>query len=228
MARRNGLYKNHAVTCAVVPHTNKQTIPLPPSRQTITPCQSLAVILHRWCSCFWWWWQGPRGDADSGREALREGQHATMSSAAQCRSRQLALPVGNNVPSERPRWGPSAGGMRCPHPHSASSRGATCATAAVCHTGGVGMRQGHALSMARHVGLVPSLHGRRLPGGLHGRRRLAPPSQAMEEAQGLTLLANDVLFFLGATVIIIPLFKRLKISPVLGFLASGFVLTQLG
>jgi len=45
---------------------------------------------------------------------------------------------------------------------------------------------------------------------------------------GLTLLANDVLFFLGSTVIVIPLFNRFNISPVLGFLASGFLLTQFG
>ena len=45
---------------------------------------------------------------------------------------------------------------------------------------------------------------------------------------GLTLLGQDVLYFLGATVLVIPTFKWLKISPVLGFLASGVILHQLG
>ncbi|MEW5319391.1 MAG: hypothetical protein WDW38_010547 [Sanguina aurantia] len=41
-------------------------------------------------------------------------------------------------------------------------------------------------------------------------------------------LGLDFLTFLGATVLVIPVFKSLKISPVLGFLFSGLVLQQLG
>jgi Kef-type K+ transport system membrane component KefB len=37
-----------------------------------------------------------------------------------------------------------------------------------------------------------------------------------------------VLCFLASTVVVIPVFKRLKISPVLGFLACGVLLSQLG
>lgn len=45
---------------------------------------------------------------------------------------------------------------------------------------------------------------------------------------GLSVLANDVLCFLGSTVVVIPLFKQLRLSPVLGFLAAGVLLNQLG
>ncbi|EFJ41469.1 hypothetical protein VOLCADRAFT_68169 [Volvox carteri f. nagariensis] len=41
-------------------------------------------------------------------------------------------------------------------------------------------------------------------------------------------LGLDFLTFLSATVLVIPLFKSLKLSPVLGFLFSGVVLKQLG
>jgi Kef-type K+ transport system membrane component KefB len=39
---------------------------------------------------------------------------------------------------------------------------------------------------------------------------------------------SDLLTFLGSTVVMVPLFKKLKISPVLGFLAVGVALHQLG
>lgn len=38
----------------------------------------------------------------------------------------------------------------------------------------------------------------------------------------------DLLTFLGTTVVLIPAFKALNISPVLGFLAGGFLLQQAG
>lgn len=38
---------------------------------------------------------------------------------------------------------------------------------------------------------------------------------------------KDLLVFLGSTVFIIPVFKRIKLSPILGFLALGFGLQQL-
>lgn len=41
-------------------------------------------------------------------------------------------------------------------------------------------------------------------------------------------LGLDFLTFLAATVIVIPVFKSVKASPVLGFLFSGLVLGQLG
>ena len=44
----------------------------------------------------------------------------------------------------------------------------------------------------------------------------------------LATLGQDVLCFLASTVVVIPVFKRLKISPVLGFLACGLLLKQLG
>jgi len=50
----------------------------------------------------------------------------------------------------------------------------------------------------------------------------------IRRAGGLSLLGQDVLYFLGATVAVIPVFKKLNISPVLGFLASGVLLHQLG
>lgn len=44
----------------------------------------------------------------------------------------------------------------------------------------------------------------------------------------LVPLGLDFLTFLSATVLVIPLFKSLKLSPILGFLFSGVVLKQLG
>lgn len=41
-------------------------------------------------------------------------------------------------------------------------------------------------------------------------------------------LGLDFLTFLAATVLVIPVFKSVKASPVLGFLFSGLVLGQLG
>jgi hypothetical protein len=41
-------------------------------------------------------------------------------------------------------------------------------------------------------------------------------------------LGLDFLTFLAATVLVIPLFKSVKASPVLGFLFSGLILGQLG
>ena len=58
-----------------------------------------------------------------------------------------------------------------------------------------------------------------------GRLRRNVASRAAGE---LALLGTDVLYFLGATVCVIPLFKYFKLSPVLGFLASGVILHQLG
>lgn len=56
-----------------------------------------------------------------------------------------------------------------------------------------------------------------------GEQLVAKSGSAMMSAVGF-----DLLTFLGSTVIVVPLFKQLKISPVLGFLFSGVVLQQLG
>lgn len=47
-------------------------------------------------------------------------------------------------------------------------------------------------------------------------------------ADPLVPLGLDFLTFLAATVLVIPLFKSVKASPVLGFLFSGLLLGQLG
>lgn len=48
------------------------------------------------------------------------------------------------------------------------------------------------------------------------------------EVGGLLPLGLDFLTFLAATVLVIPVFKSAKVSPILGFLFSGLVLGQLG
>ena len=62
--------------------------------------------------------------------------------------------------------------------------------------------------------------------GLRGRRgqRLVPHGIP----DPLLPLGLDFLTFLAATVLVIPVFKSVKASPVLGFLFSGLVLGQLG
>jgi Kef-type K+ transport system membrane component KefB len=48
------------------------------------------------------------------------------------------------------------------------------------------------------------------------------------ETDSLVPLGLDFLTFLAATVLVIPLFKSVKASPILGFLFSGLLLGQLG
>mmetsp|Transcript_11327 Transcript_11327/g.32144 ORF Transcript_11327/g.32144 Transcript_11327/m.32144 type:complete len:208 (-) Transcript_11327:547-1170(-) len=57
------------------------------------------------------------------------------------------------------------------------------------------------------------------------RVRNVPCSAAVDP---LVPLGYDFLTFLAATVLVVPLFKRAKVSPVLGFLFAGIVLNQLG
>jgi hypothetical protein len=65
--------------------------------------------------------------------------------------------------------------------------------------------------------------------GFNRRQRQQPARHVAARSSGeLTLLAQDVLYFLGASVVVLPVFRALKVSPVLGFLLSGFVLNQLG
>eukprot|EP00798_Chlamydomonas_sp_ICE-L_P017163 gene17163-23474_t len=59
-------------------------------------------------------------------------------------------------------------------------------------------------------------------------RRNVGMASAAAGAGGLVPLGLDLLAFLGSTVIIIPIFKRFDISPVLGFLFAGVVLQQAG
>ena len=77
-------------------------------------------------------------------------------------------------------------------------------------------------SAARRAGICTPLpwqtQGRRAPSKLH--------SSIQEEV--LLPLGLDFLTFLAATVIVIPVFKSVKASPVLGFLFSGLILGQLG
>lgn len=59
------------------------------------------------------------------------------------------------------------------------------------------------------------------------RRRCPGPVQAAG-ADVLKMLGLDFLTFLAATVLVIPVFKSAKLSPILGFLFSGLLLGQLG
>lgn len=65
-----------------------------------------------------------------------------------------------------------------------------------------------------------------------GRRRLSRHRRQISVQSGgvdaLVPLGLDFLTFLCATVLVIPVFKSVGASPVLGFLFSGLVLGQLG
>ncbi|GJP75060.1 hypothetical protein CLOP_g5559 [Closterium sp. NIES-67] len=65
-----------------------------------------------------------------------------------------------------------------------------------------------------------------------GRRRVVVravgPEVASNAVDVIGSLGLDTLTFLVATVIVIPAFKSLKISPILGFLLSGVALNELG
>jgi len=54
------------------------------------------------------------------------------------------------------------------------------------------------------------------------------PAASPAAADVLLPLGLDFLTFLAATVLVVPVFKSAKVSPVLGFLFSGLVLGQLG
>lgn len=60
------------------------------------------------------------------------------------------------------------------------------------------------------------------------KSRRERPVDARASADALVPLGLDFLTFLAATVLVIPVFKSVKASPVLGFLFSGLVLGQLG
>lgn len=60
----------------------------------------------------------------------------------------------------------------------------------------------------------------------NSRRTLSPTKAA--QADVLLPLGLDFLTFLAATVLVVPVFKSAKVSPVLGFLFSGLILGELG
>ena len=64
--------------------------------------------------------------------------------------------------------------------------------------------------------------------GQRRRRRGQNRVQSSIQEEVLLPLGLDFLTFLAATVIVIPVFKSVKASPVLGFLFSGLILGQLG
>lgn len=87
------------------------------------------------------------------------------------------------------------------------------------------------LSVARPTPLprTPVGLGRRAPPARRRRVLLVPPPSAAPAAADVLLpLGLDFLTFLAATVLVVPVFKSAKVSPVLGFLFSGLVLGQLG
>ena len=59
-------------------------------------------------------------------------------------------------------------------------------------------------------------------------RRQRPLQPARALANELLPLGLDFLTFLAATVLVIPIFKSVNASPVLGFLFSGLILEKLG
>lgn len=80
---------------------------------------------------------------------------------------------------------------------------------------------------------APGRVPRWLPAGLgvpHRGARTIPRvgTEVAEAAPSLVPLGLDFLTFLAATVLVLPIFRSAKISPVLGFLFTGLVLGQLG
>lgn len=63
----------------------------------------------------------------------------------------------------------------------------------------------------------------------HPQRRASIVTNAKATAvDALVALGSDFLLFLGATVLVVPIFKSAKQSPVLGYLFAGLVMGQLG
>lgn len=87
-----------------------------------------------------------------------------------------------------------------------------------------------------HLGLGLGKEGPGRPGRSRcaGGRQAAPPVRAAAGPQlsgaveVINNLGMDTLTFLVATVLVIPAFKGIKASPILGFLLSGVVLSQFG
>ena len=99
--------------------------------------------------------------------------------------------------------------------HSAQALSGSAAHAGCQHS---------AAALSRPVGSVPHRQPRRW--SQHPRR--APTRIRAAGADVLKMLGLDFLTFLAATVLVIPVFKSAKLSPILGFLFSGLLLGQLG
>jgi len=69
---------------------------------------------------------------------------------------------------------------------------------------------------------------RRAWGGARGRGVPTPRVVAEGQIDQIVLLGQEFLTFLAATVVVVPVCNRLKVSPILGFLLSGFLLDQTG
>ncbi|CAM6096927.1 unnamed protein product [Calypogeia fissa] len=68
-------------------------------------------------------------------------------------------------------------------------------------------------------------------GDMERRHRFLVTRASVELAGGMEIINNlglDSLTFLAATVLVVPAFKAMKASPILGFLLSGVVLNQMG
>jgi hypothetical protein len=60
------------------------------------------------------------------------------------------------------------------------------------------------------------------------QRGTLQPLRSTQELSGLIPLSQDVMTFLASTVFVIPVFRRLKVSPILGYLLSGLILQKFG
>ena len=80
----------------------------------------------------------------------------------------------------------------------------------------IGSVAAHAHTICRRSHLQPSKRSRR------------NSVKTFATSDPLVPLGLDFLTFLAATVLVIPLFKSVKASPVLGFLFTGLILGQLG
>lgn len=92
-------------------------------------------------------------------------------------------------------------------------------------------RENHVLRASASSHSIPAwqpISGR--PARLWSRksRRFSSRTHSSLQEEVLLPLGLDFLTFLAATVIVIPVFKSVKASPVLGFLFSGLILGQLG
>ena len=106
---------------------------------------------------------------------------------------------------------------------SAPHRSLSCS--ALCGTSGKSPLAGSAGSQLLDRAPVPC---QQLFNGHRRHRRWHSRVQSSIQEEVLLPLGLDFLTFLAATVIVIPVFKSVKASPVLGFLFSGLILGQLG
>lgn len=97
------------------------------------------------------------------------------------------------------------------------------------HTHRSSLSRSNGLEQERFVRRATALsQDRRRPWLQRPRRTKQSTVSASAAPDPLVPLGLDFLTFLAATVLVIPLFKSVKASPVLGFLFSGLLLGQLG